>query len=197
MQQRSRREEYSEATRAALVDAARANFAKLGYAATPIETVAREARVTRGALYHHFEDKRALFEAVVRQVQGDVALQVRDAARREVDLWASAGAGLAAFLAASHTPEYRRIVLEDAVSVLGWHRWREIDAEYMLGDFITALTGLIAAGVLRPVPVDMLAHLLTGAIAEAAFMVASSDTPEQAAEEARHLLLGFLTSLRP
>lgn len=115
MQQRSRREEYSEATRAALVEAARANFARLGYAATPIETVAREARVTRGALYHHFEDKRALIEA----------------------------------------------------------------------------------GLLRPGPVDMLAHMLTGAIAEAAFMVASSDTPEAAAEEARHLLLGFLASLKP
>lgn len=198
MQQRSRRDEYSEATRTALVDAARRNFAENGYAATAIETIAREARVTRGALYHHFADKRALFEAVVRETQADLVRKVGEAAgTQNGGPLQQLDAGLAAFLHASHASDYRRIVLEDAPSVLGWQRWREIDGDYVLGNLTAVLTELIAAGLLRPVPVDLFAHLLMGAFAEAALMVAAADEPEQAAVAARKLLMSFITAAAP
>lgn len=197
MQQRSRREEYSEATRNALLAAAQANFGEFGYAATSVETVAREARVTRGALYHHFADKRALFEAVVQQVQGDCARLVRDAALRESDPSRRLDVGIAAFLAASQTRDYHRIVLEDAISVLGWRRWREIDAQYMFGSLAAALAALADAGLLQRGSLDLLAHLLMGAFAEAALTVVSSDAPAETADDARKLLLGFIASQRP
>jgi AcrR family transcriptional regulator len=198
MQQRSRREEYSEATRTALIDAARRNFAANGYAATAIETVAREARVTRGALYHHFADKRALFEAVVRETQADLVRQVDEAALRQAGgPFERLDAGLAAFLHASHASDYRRIVLEDAPSVLGWQRWREIDNDFALGNLTTGLQALIDAGLLRPVPAELFAHLLMGAFAEVALMVASAADPDTTAVEARKLLMSFIAASAP
>jgi AcrR family transcriptional regulator len=192
VQPRSRREEYSEATRTALVAAARANFAAHGYADASIEMIAREARVTRGALYHHFAGKRALFEEVVRAVQGDAAARVNAAAVLKTGPWDRLEAGLGEFLSISHEPEYRRVVLEDALSVLGSLRWREIDDEYMLAGTTAAITALARAGELPPDNLDLVTHLLIGAVTEAGLVVAASETPSETAAAATGLLIRFL-----
>lgn len=196
VQPRSRREEYSEATRAALVAAARANFAAHGYADASVEMIAREARVTRGALYHHFADKRALFEEVVRAVQSDAAARVNAVAVRKSGPWERLEAGLGEFLTISHEPEYRRIVLEDALSVLGSLRWREIDDEYMLAGTTAAITALARAGELPPDNISLVTHLLIGAVTEAGLVVAASDTPVETGAAATGLLMCFLRGVR-
>lgn len=194
---RSRREEYSDATRAALLASARASFAELGYAGTSIETIARDARVTRGALYHHFTDKRALFEEVVRQVQSEVAGKLNEAAAGKQTPVERLGAGIGAFLAFSHTPEYSRLVLSDAMSVLGWVRWREIDSEFMFAGFVASLDAVFGRGTVPRPRLELLAHLLEGALTEAALAVAASPTPEQTASETRELVMALITSFRP
>ncbi|MEO9255681.1 MAG: helix-turn-helix domain-containing protein [Tepidiformaceae bacterium] len=192
MEQPSRREEYSQATRSALVAAAREAFTAHGYANASIEEIARDARVTRGALYHHFPSKLALFEEVVHAAQSEMAARVSSAAVKETDPWKRMEVGIGEFLSASHASDYRQIVLEDAISVLGWLRWREIDDQYMLGGTTAAFTALAQAGEIPADSVNMLTHLLVGAITEAALVVASSATPHQAADEARTLLIQLL-----
>jgi AcrR family transcriptional regulator len=191
---RSRREEYAEATRLALIAAARATFAVEGYAEASIETIVREARVTRGALYHHFTGKRTLFEAVVREIQAEVAESLKTAALNESTPIDRLSAGIGAFLATSHTPEYSRVVLQDAMSVLGWVRWREIDSEFMFAGFVAALDLVFGRGTVARARLALITHLLEGALTEAALTVAGSPAPEATAEEAREVIVSLITS---
>src|SRR5881398_3481078 len=109
------KEEHAEATRAALIASARALFAERGYAAVSIEEIVRRARVTRGALYHHFEDKADLFRAVFERVQ-----RLLDAASSQPDPARHLEVGCHAFLDACAEPDVQRIVLLDGPAVLGW-----------------------------------------------------------------------------
>ena len=108
----------AEATRAMLVEVARRNFTERGYAATSIDDVIREAGVARGALYHHFPGKEALFRAVYETVEAEVVTKVLAAAAAQADPLASVRAGLAAFLDGCLDPSFRRIVILESVSVL-------------------------------------------------------------------------------
>ena len=117
------------ATRAALLKAARTIFAEQGYAAAATEEIVRRAKVTRGALYHHFEDKRSLFDAVASEVAREIAEKI-DAMTPMDDPLKALIVGTGAFLDACLDPAVRRIYLIDAPAVLGWHRWREIDAPH-------------------------------------------------------------------
>src|SRR5258707_1079072 len=98
MRGKSRKEEYAEATRAALVDVARALFAERGFAAVSIEEIVQGARVTRGALYHHFDDKQALFRAVLEVIEGEVAERMRAGAKTKTNLWEQLRAACDAYL---------------------------------------------------------------------------------------------------
>lgn len=176
----SRKVQQAEATRAALIAAARRLFGDRGYAAIGTEEIVRAAGVTRGALYHHFGGKRDLLEAVYRQVEEEVTRRVA-----EVALGAGSSspveamrAGVAVFIDACAEPEVQRIVLLDAPAVLGWDRWREIAASYGLGLIEASLSAAIEAGEIEPQPVRPLAHVLMGALDEAAMLVARSEDPE-------------------
>src|SRR6267154_2442958 len=125
--ERTRREEYTEATRQALLAAGRDAFATEGYQAAGIEAISRAARVTRGAFYHHFEDKKALFDAVVVAMQSDVADRVERASRTQPRIWDRLRTGLDAYLDACLEPDYGRIVIQEAPVVLGPLRYREIE----------------------------------------------------------------------
>jgi AcrR family transcriptional regulator len=188
-----RRVEQSEATRAALLRVARRLFAERGYAATGIEEVARKARVTRGALYHHFRDKHDLFTAVLMDEERKLTERIARAAVGQGDPWASLVAGCEAFLDACLDPAVQRIILTDAPSVLGSERWREIDAEYGLRLLREALNAASAAGVIRPAPIEPLAHILLGALNEAAMLTAH--TPGARAEVGRSVM-SLLSGLR-
>ena len=177
---RGRKAEQSEATRAALVAAGRKLFAKRGYANVGTEEIVRRAGVTRGALYHHFGGKKDLFEAVYEQVEADLTRTIAEGA-----LGAGAKSPLEAmqaatemFLDACTEPEVQRIALLDAPAVLGWERWREIAAKYGLGLVEASLQAAIDAGEIAQQPVKPLAHVLMGALDEAAMLVARSDDPQ-------------------
>jgi AcrR family transcriptional regulator len=124
MSVKPRREEYTEATRAALLDAAAAAFAAQGYARTSVEDIVRRARLTKGALYHHFKDKTALFEAVFCRIEEGIVQRVVEASAKRPDPWERIDAGLGAFLDAALEPAARRIIFEEAPVALGWARWR-------------------------------------------------------------------------
>jgi len=100
-------------------------FTEGGYAATSLDSIVAGARVTKGALYHHFGGKQALFEAVFEGIEDRAARAIRRAMKAERDPWDKATAGLRGFLGVVQTPEYRRIVMQEGPSVLGYARFRE------------------------------------------------------------------------
>ncbi|HEY2603233.1 MAG TPA: TetR/AcrR family transcriptional regulator [Thermoleophilaceae bacterium] len=188
----------SEATRAKLVKVARRLFAKNGYAAVGTEEVVKKAGVTRGALYHQFEDKKDLFRAVFEQVEAEVAegIAMRAAATSAEPIEAlRIGARL--WLDACLDPEVRRIVLLDAPAVLGFEEWRQIVGRYGLGILAAGLGAAMDAGAIARQPVMPLAHVLTGALDAAALYVAESDDPETARTEMDPVLERLVETLRP
>jgi AcrR family transcriptional regulator len=172
------RQERADAARnrERVLAAARALFAERGYAAVSTAEIVQRARVTRGALYHHFKDKRALFGAVHEGLEAELVARIGEGLAGDApptgtfDLLV---AGTDLFLDACEEPTFARICLQEAPSVLGWQRWREIDAQYSMGLITGVLMQGIQAGELRAQPVEPLAHLLLGALGEAGLLIAS------------------------
>lgn len=187
----------SAATRTALLQAATPLFAEQGFAAVGTEAIVQAAGVTRGALYHQFADKTELFAAVFEAVEADLmtrlAALVAEAAPD--DPLGALGAGADAWLEACADPVVHRIVLIEAPAVLGWARWREIGMRYGAGLVEAMLQAAIDAGQLRPQPVTALAHVLIGALDEAALSCAQADEPEQARAEMRAVLHDLIAAL--
>jgi AcrR family transcriptional regulator len=185
-----------EATKAALVAAARRLFVTKGYFATGTEEIVAEADVgTRGALYHHFADKEDLFRAVFHQVQTDLAVATivneRDDA---LDLLTDA---LQQFLDASaDNADVQQILLIDGPAVLGWDQWRSLEAEYGLGVITAMLDAAVAQRVISRQPTVPLAHMLLAAVDEAALYIANAPDRRQAHQQARQSLTRLLRGLR-
>lgn len=189
--------ERSGATRDALIEAARALFAERSYAEVGTEEIVRAAGVTRGALYHHFDGKRELFEAVYQRVEAELAERIAAGALASgtaapLD---AMRAGAEMFLQACTEPEAQRIALLDGPSVLGWDRWREIAAEHGLGLIEGSLRSAIDAGAISDQPVRPLAHVLMGALDEAAMLVARADDPDRMRAEVGRTLDTLLAAL--
>lgn len=189
--------ERSEATRAALIDAARPLFAERGYAEVSTEEIVRAAGVTRGALYHHFDGKRELFEAVYEQIEAELAERIAGGA---LNSGAAAPldamrAGAEMFLRACTEREVQQIALLDGPSVLGWDRWREIGAEHGLGLIEATLQAAIDAGAIAAQPVRPLAHVLMGALDEAAMLVARAEHSEAARAEVGRTIDSLIAAL--
>jgi AcrR family transcriptional regulator len=191
-----RREAEARATREALIRAALELFTKRGYSGVGTEEIVARANVTRGALYHHFEDKRDLFRAVFEQVERD--LMERIGARMEAtdDPWGLMLTGMRSFLDACEEPAVKQIALTDAPSVLGWQEWREIDNRHGLGLTRAALQGAVDAEILRPIAVEPMAHLFVAALSEAAFVIAHAEQPRKARNEAERALIQLVEGLR-
>ena len=189
--------ERSESTRTALVAAARELFAERGYAGVGTEEIVRAAGLTRGALYHHFAGKRELFEAVYELVEAELAERIAGGAleaNAESPLEAMR-AGAEMFLRACTEPEAQRIALLDGPAVLGWDRWREIAAEHGLGLIEASLRAAVEAGEIRQQPLRPLAHVLMGALDEAAMLVARAEDPEAMRAEVGRTLDSLLEGL--
>ena len=185
-----------EATRAALVASARALFAERGYAAVGTEEIVARAGVTRGALYHHFGDKKDLMRAVLHDLSRELADASATAALKETDQWRQILAAVAAFLDACIDPAVQRIMMTDAPSVLGWDEWREIDTQYGLGLVKASLTNAMDTGLIERQPVDPLAHLFVGALDEAAMYIARADDSALARREMGESIERVLDGLR-
>jgi AcrR family transcriptional regulator len=187
---RRTQEERSAATREALITAARRLWGQRGYAEVGTPEIATTAGVTRGAMYHQFADKAALFSEVVEVVEQEVMARMAtlvatsggatpaDAIRAAVDAW----------LEVSADPEVRQLILLDAPSVLGWAGFRDVAQRYSLGMTEQLLTEAIKAGQLARQPVRPLAHVLIGALDEAAMAIATSEDPKRARRETRQVL---------
>jgi AcrR family transcriptional regulator len=170
--------------------AARRLFTERGYDAVGTEEIVRAAGVTRGALYHHFGGKRDLLEAVYERLEAESTERVaRVVLGSELHSPLEAmRAGVEAFLDECAKPELQRIGLHEAPAVLGWDRWREIGAANGLGLIEASLSAAIEAGEMRPLPVKPTAHLLLGALDEAAMLIARSEDPGRRAEVTTVLL---------
>lgn len=194
---RRTQEERSAATRDALISAARRLWGLRGYAEVGTPEIATAAGVTRGAMYHQFADKAALFREVVEVVEQDVMARMAtfvatsgaatpaDAIRAAVDAW----------LEASADPEVRQLILLDAPSVLGWAGFRDVAQRYSLGMTEQLLTEAIKAGQLARQPVRPLAHVLIGALDEAAMAIATADDPKRWRRETRQVLQGLIDGM--
>lgn len=187
---RRTQEERSAATRDALISAARKLWGLRGYTEVGTPEIASAAGVTRGAMYHQFADKAALFREVVEAVEQDVMARMAvmvaesgattpaEAVRAAVDAW----------LDVSGDPEVRQLMLLDAPSVLGWAGFRDVAQRYSLGMTEQMLAEAIRAGQLAEQPVRPLAHVLIGALDEAAMVIATADDPKRSRLEVGQVL---------
>lgn len=189
------RAQQREQTRRALLDESRRLFATRGYGAVGLSEIVRAAGVTKGALYHHFDSKAALFRAVLEEVQQQVAVTVAATAEAQDDPWMQFTAGCQAFLTASTDPDVQRIMLVDGPAVLGWSAWRALDEAASARHLADALAALIEAGTITRQPVAPLTHLLSGAMNEAALWLAGSQAPEDLTDT-RAALSRMLEALR-
>lgn len=195
--EKTRRAEYAEATRRALVQAGRRLFADKGYAETSTEEIVRQARVTRGALYHHFKGKAELFRAVVEQMEQDMVGRIARAAYSSSDPWEIIKRGCDEFLDACLDPDVQRILVLDSKSVLPWEVWREIQIRYGFGATEAALVEGMKCGAIEQQASEPLTYMLLGAMQNTATFIAESADPEAAREEAGKVLKRLLEGLRP
>ena len=193
-----RRIAQGEATRRQLIDVATRLFAEQGYEDTSTEQVLRDAGASRGSLYHHFDGKDRLFEAVVEHVEEGVVERLMTVVSRHRDPVKILRAGCAQWIALVEDPAVRQIILTDAPAVLGWQRWREIDERYGFGLLKHGVQAVADAGRLAVNDVDVVAHVLLGALNEAAMLVARPATPVAARRDATkavdRIIDGFLRS---
>ncbi len=189
--------ERSAATQSALVAAARKLWGERGYAEVGTPEIAAAAGVTRGAMYHQYADKAALFGAVIEVVETEAMERLSAAVMAAGPASPTAAMRIAAdaWLEIATEPEIRRIVLLDAPAVLGWAAFRELNQRYGLGMTEQLLAGAIEAGELRPQPVRPLATVLLGAIDEAAMVIAAADDPAAAHAEVRCVVHDLLDGL--
>jgi AcrR family transcriptional regulator len=184
------------ATKDKLEKVARDLFGKRGFEVVSAEELVARADVTRGALYHHYDGKEGLFAVVVETVMRELhaALARETAALTDPLLALQRGVGV--FLKACSEPSVQRILLVDGPAVLGWQQWREMDAKYGLGLVKQALSAAIERGLLQGRDVDVLAHLLLGALTEAAMVVARSPNPSKARKAAERELASMIEGCR-
>lgn len=192
----TRRQEYSLSTRRALLDSAATLFAERGYAGTSLDEVVAAAAVTKGALYHHYSGKQAVFEAVLEQVEADAVEQITAQVRLEKDPWQKALVGVRSFLDICQEQSYRRIVMQEGPVALGYDRWREIEERNTFG-----LVRDIVRAVLQQYDVDesileTFSRLFFGAMSTAGLSVSQSDTPEKVSQEVQTVIALMLAGLR-
>jgi AcrR family transcriptional regulator len=193
---KTRREEYAELTRAAVVTAATARFAADGYAATTIDAIAADARVTKGGIYHHFADKAELFEAAFVAMEERLLAKVTAGLAGIEDPLAQLTTCIDLFLSECTRPEFRRIALEEAPAALGWTRWKKLDESFFLGLVRAGLDGLARTGDYDIPAGDLTARILLAALGEAGLAVAAAPDPDAELAAARTLLRQFLLGLR-
>jgi AcrR family transcriptional regulator len=187
--------ERAASTRAKIVTTARRLFATNGYEGTSTEAVLAESQVSRGALYHHFANKEALFAAVLEAVEEDITAETARARGSTTDPVEALRRAFDSFLGMACEAEVRQIVLTDAHSVLGWQKWREIEGRYGLGRLKLALKMIAATGRIREDMVDIYAHILLASLIEVAFLTARSADPAAAAGESRRAMRELLDRL--
>ncbi|NBH04926.1 TetR/AcrR family transcriptional regulator [Amycolatopsis sp. SID8362] len=183
---KSRREQYSEATRAALLSAATRRFAEHGFGGTALEDIAADIQATRGAIYHHFANKTALFEAVFEQLEtGAMELSAAAAAQAD-DPWTAAFAALDAFLDRCCDPVYGRLVWQEAPIALGWPRWQAAEEQFAYGLVEQLIKALVDDGDLDGQPLETTTRLVFGMLGTAGMALAEASDVDKARLKAEY-----------
>jgi AcrR family transcriptional regulator len=181
-------------TRARLMDVACELFGRKGFQETSLDEVVARAKVTKGALYHHFSGKEDLFRAVYEQVQKEVSDKVVAEFLRP-DPWEALQVGCELWIDAHLDPAVQRIAMRDARAVLGWEAVREVEARYGAVPLRGVLRRAIRQKIIEPYPLRPLGLIMMGALTEACFYVADAEDRESAREEIRALVLRLLSGL--
>lgn len=195
---RTRRQRYSDATKRALVDVAEQLFTSHGYSATSLDAIVAGADVTKGALYHHFSGKQAVFEAAFERVESRASSGIARATEGHDDPWEKAQAGLRAFLEAVQEPAYRQVVISDGPSVLGHERFREQEerSTYAIVDEIVRSALGTDAYDLDDAMLDTFTRIFFGAMSAAGGAVAVSQDPAAAAARVELAIGTIMAGLR-
>ncbi|WP_159843888.1 TetR/AcrR family transcriptional regulator [Nocardia sp. CY41] len=191
----SLRDRHIENTRRTLLETAARLFAEREYADLSAEELVRAAGLTRGALYHHFDGKKGLFEAVVEELEDHAAQRIRAAIDSATDPFERVDRSLGAFLDICAEPEYRHIVLLQGPIALGWRRWREVDQRHLSSLVLEGARDLLDAGLIQPHPPELLASAFYGALTEMSLTIAESDDIEKGRAEAAALARALLSGL--
>jgi AcrR family transcriptional regulator len=191
----SRRAQFSASTRKALVDVAERLFTEHGYAATSLDAIVAGADVTKGALYHHYSGKQALFEAVFERVESAGAQSIQDALTGHDDAWDKALSGLRAFLEVVRQPSYSRIVIQDGPSVLGYERFRDQEERSTFAYVLDIVRAVLSSGdwTLGDEMEHTFARIFFGALSSSGASVSTAEDPDAAAERVE-LAIGFILS---
>jgi AcrR family transcriptional regulator len=196
LQPSSLRAQQVAQTRDSLIRAGRELFGQKGFRATSVEDLARAARVTTGALYHHFPTKTALFEAVFEQAHSELMAASMEAAQDASDDLDQLGRGFEAFLDAVLEPDLQRILILDGPAVLGPARYTELDERYAFAVIVAGLRAATEAGALRVDDPETVTRLLLGALTRGAMLIANSADPVETrhavAQSMRALMAGFV-----
>lgn len=195
---RTRRQRYSDSTKRALVDVAEQLFTTHGYSATSLDAIVAGADVTKGALYHHFSGKQAIFEAAFERVESRASSGIARATEGHDDPWEKAQAGLRAFLEAVQEPAYRQVVISDGPSVLGHERFREQEerSTYAIVDEIVRSALGTDAYDLDDAMLDTFTRIFFGAMSAAGGAVAVSQDPAAAAARVELAIGTIMSGLR-
>ncbi len=194
----SRRQQYSAATKRALVEVAQEHFATRGYAGTSLDTIVAGAQVTKGALYHHFSGKQAVFEAVFEAVEADATRTISRALKGSPDPWEKAMAGLQAFLAVVRDPTYQRIVIQEGPAILGYERFREQEERSTFGIVQDIVRSVLASSEydLEEEMVQTFSRIFFGAMSAAGESVSTAEDPELAVARVQTAIGFILTGMR-
>jgi len=180
-----------------LIDIARTHFTEYGYANAALEAIVEEAKLTRGAVYHHFRGKKDLFRVVLEDVQREVAERVEREASESEDPWRQLYLGCRAFIMAAVEDRNRRIMLIDGPAILGWETWREMDRRHSMRLLREQLELMREQGHIRRLPLDALTHFISGALNELTLWLANESDQADKLEEAMKVLAAFLEGFKP
>jgi AcrR family transcriptional regulator len=193
---RPRRADYSESTKQALVDSAVDLFTKNGYASTSLDAIVKRSRVTKGALYHHFSGKQALFEAAFNQVETRAMERLTKATDGDDSPWERALGGVQEYIQVCLDPTYQRLVIREAPVVMGLERWREAEERFSFGIVRDVLEQLIDAGEINEVPVEVTARMMFAALSAGANIIAEAADPKKASAEVFTALINMIEGVR-
>jgi AcrR family transcriptional regulator len=193
-----RRQQYSSATKRALVEVAARLFTEHGYAATSLDAIVAGARVTKGALYHHFTGKQALFEAVFEKVEGDAARHIKAALEGTSDPWEKALGGLRAFLDVVQQPTYQRVVVQEGPAILGYERFREQEERSSYAIVQDIVRSVLEAGTLEldEAMVGIFSRIFFGAMSAAGETVTAAEDPRVAVAQVETAITFIISGFR-
>lgn len=194
----TRRSHYSSATRRALIEVAERLFSAQGYAGTSLDAIVAGADVTKGALYHHFGGKQAVFEAVFEKVETDASARIRKAMKRSRDPWEKAGRGLQEFLKVVQAPTYQRVVILEGPAVLGYERFREREERSSFGLVQEMVRTVLSSSTyhLSDDMIDTFSRIFFGAMSAAGESVIEADDAKLAVARVDTALNFILSGLR-